>query len=51
MDKGLWVIGEALGTFITSNKSYKYSLHHSVAQVLVALDLRQGLYESRYGVG
>jgi hypothetical protein len=46
MDSDLKAIGKVLGTFITFDTSYKSCKFHSVAQILVALDLRQGLYES-----
>ena len=46
MDFDLKAIGKVLGTFITFDTSYKSCKFHSVAQILVALDLRQGLYES-----
>jgi hypothetical protein len=46
MNSGLKVIGEVLGTFITSNVSYKSSNHCFVVQILVALDSQWALHES-----
>jgi hypothetical protein len=46
MDEGLQDIEEDLCSFITTDQSYKSSFHFSVAQFLVALDPRKGLFES-----
>jgi len=42
----LKTIGEVLGKFITFDGSYKNSGLHSMAQILVDLDPRQGNFES-----
>jgi hypothetical protein len=45
-DSNLKAIGEVLGTFITFDTNYKSCNFRLVAQILVVLDPRQGLYES-----
>jgi hypothetical protein len=42
----LRAIKEVLGTFISLDDCYKIGGVHSVAQILVALDLRKGIFES-----
>jgi len=45
MDFELKAIDEVLGKFITSDVIYKTNNYRLVAQILVALDSRQGLFE------